>query len=64
MPPHFLLAPLPHGALGYWDELINLIPLVVGVILLVVLYRASRRRAAEADEPEPDPADHVVPPRA
>ena len=56
LPPLVLLAPLPHGALGYWDEIINLIPLVVGAILLVILYRASRRRAAERDEPDPPPS--------
>ena len=43
------LRPLPHGALGFWDEVLNLLPLVVGGGLLVYLYFGSRkRRAAQA----------------
>lgn len=52
-----LLRPLPHGALGIWDEIINLIPIVVGVLLLLYLYRAHRRRqSALPPESETDPA--------
>lgn len=47
-----LLAPLAHGAAGFWDEVINLVPIVIGAALLLYLYRTSRRRASgQADEP-------------
>jgi hypothetical protein len=45
-----LLVPRLHGALGWWDELINLIPVVIGIILVLYLYRNSRRRREAADE--------------
>jgi hypothetical protein len=55
------LLPALHGAVGPWDEVISLAPLVIGIILLIYLYRASRRqRAAEDPEPPaeaPPPAD-------
>jgi hypothetical protein len=59
MHPTLLFFPRLHGALGWWDELINLIPLVVGIVLVLYLYRASRqRRDADGDAtpaaPEPD----------
>ncbi len=57
---HFtlLLAPLLHGALGFWDEVINLVPVVIGVALLIYLYRTSRRRGGQADEQhEQDPKE-------
>ena len=50
-----LLLPKLHGALGWWDELINLIPVVIGIILVLYLYRTNRQRreaADELDEPE------------
>lgn len=60
------LAPLPHGALGLWDEILNLLPLVVGAGLLVYLYLNSRKRRAEIaarEQPpaEPEPAAHAEP---
>ena len=33
-----------HGASGYWDEVINLIPLAIGAALLLYLYLTSRKR--------------------
>jgi hypothetical protein len=46
---NILLRPLPHGAVGFWDEVLNLVPLVFGVGLLLYLYLGARkRRAAEA----------------
>jgi hypothetical protein len=42
--PLILWAPLPHGAAGPWDELINLIPLVIGGVLLLYLYLDSKKR--------------------
>jgi hypothetical protein len=44
-----LWVPRLHGALGWWDELINLIPVVVGILLVLYLYRANRRRRDEAE---------------
>lgn len=48
-----MLHPLPppplafHGAAGPYDELINLIPLLVGGVFLLYLYFTSRRQAGE-----------------
>jgi hypothetical protein len=43
-----------HGRWGYWDELLNLIPVVAGAILLVYLYIVSRRRQAADEAAEHD----------
>jgi hypothetical protein len=62
------LAPVLHGAWGPWDEVLNLLPLVVGTGLLLYLYFTRRkRRAAEAsarDGQTPDASDapEAVPP--
>ena len=37
MQPITLLKPLLHGAVGFWDEVINLIPLVIGAALLLYM---------------------------
>jgi hypothetical protein len=53
-----LFSPVYHGAAGYWDELANLIPLVIGGLLLLYLCAASKKRRAkarEADAPPPEP---------
>jgi hypothetical protein len=47
MPLMMPLAPVPHGALGPWDEILNLLPLVVGTILLLYLYFTKRKRRAD-----------------
>ncbi len=52
-----LLLPLLHGALGWWDELINLIPVVVGIVLVLYLYRSSRQRRDEPEAPPETDAD-------
>jgi hypothetical protein len=57
-----LLRPALHGALGPWDEILNLVPLVIGVVLFVYLYFTSRRRPAADDEPAPAPEDPPAPP--
>jgi hypothetical protein len=43
---NILLRPLPHGALGFWDEVLNLIPLLFGSGLLFYLYFGARKRRA------------------
>lgn len=59
---NILLRPLAHGAVGWWDEILNLIPLVFGGGLLFYLYFGSRkRRAAEAQQPDA-PANPAAPP--
>ena len=50
----FVIRPTLHGVLGPWDEIINLIPLVVGVVLLAYLYVSSRRRPRSEDDSPPD----------
>jgi hypothetical protein len=46
------LLPLLHGALGYWDEVLNAVPLVLGAALLCYLYYTSRRRRARGEPRE------------
>jgi len=46
-----LPAPPLHGALGPWDEIITLIPVVVGAILFLYLYFTAHGRPAGRDEP-------------
>ena len=41
------LAPVLHGAVGPWDEILNLAPLVVGTVLLLYLYFTKRKRRAD-----------------
>ncbi len=39
-----LLAPLLlHGALGWWDEILCLIPSVLLIALVIYIYRSDRR---------------------
>ncbi len=46
---NILLRPVAHGAVGFWDEVLNIIPLVFGGGLLFYLYFGARkRRSAEA----------------
>ena len=52
MHPVMLFKPVLHGATGYWDEIINLIPLVIGAALLLYLYLTARRRKPE-DKKDP-----------
>ena len=50
---NILFRPLAHGAVGIWDEVLNVVPLVFGAGLLIYLYRGARkRRAAEAHQAE------------
>ena len=63
-----LLRPVAHGAVGFWDEVLNVIPLVLGAGLLFYLYFGARkRRAAQAHpgetapEPAPPPDDSPAP---
>jgi hypothetical protein len=39
-----LYAPRLHGALGYWDEVLNLLPLVMGGAALIYFYLTARRK--------------------
>ena len=63
---NILLRPLAHGAVGWWDEILNAIPIVFGFGLLIYLYMGARkRRAAEAHQaaeahpaPEPEEQNH------
>ena len=52
---NILLRPLPHGAVGFWDEVLNIIPLIFGAGLLAYLYFGKRKRR---------PADAAPPPAA
>ena len=60
------LAPVLHGAVGPWDEILNLAPLVVGTVILLYLYFTKRKRraddaAAQDGTPEPAPAPEAAP---
>lgn len=50
------LLPVLHGAAGPWDEIINLVPFVVGVFLLGYLYFTSRRQRQALDNDPPGAA--------
>jgi hypothetical protein len=52
-----MFRPLAHGALGYWDELANLIPLVIGGVLLIYLYVTSKKRRAKEKHSEVPPGE-------
>ena len=56
---NILLQPLAHGAVGIWDEVLNMVPLVFGAGLLFYLYFGKRKRHAsdpQPREPENNPA--------
>jgi hypothetical protein len=60
------LAPVLHGAVGPWDEILNLAPLVVGTVLLLYLYFTKRKRrpddaAAHDGALPPAPAPEAAP---
>ena len=55
-----LIRPTLHGALGPWDEIINLIPVVVGIVLVIYLYVNNRKRRLE-EEPSPPPEEDRAP---
>jgi hypothetical protein len=56
---NILLRPLPHGAVGFWDEVLNIIPLIFGAGLLFYLYFGKRKR-----RPAVPPADVAADPAA
>ena len=60
------LRPLAHGTVGFWDEMLNLVPLVLGGGLLFYLFFSKRKRGAtepaEPADPAPTPPDQ--PPQA
>jgi hypothetical protein len=51
-----LLLPALHGASGYWDEVLNFLPLVLGAVLLLYLYLASRKKRTQDKPPHDDEA--------
>jgi hypothetical protein len=60
---NILLRPAAHGAVGWWDEILNMVPLVFGGGLLFYLYFGKRRhRAAQSQPPEPAAAPAKEPP--
>ena len=54
-----LLRPALHGAVGPLDEILTLLPLVIGVALLIYLYFSARKaKPPSGDLPSgDDPAD-------
>jgi hypothetical protein len=59
---NILLRPLAHGAVGWWDEVLNLIPIVFGTGLLIYLYRGARKRRAAEARQSALAADAAAPP--
>jgi hypothetical protein len=61
---NILPQPMLHGAVGIWDEVLNLIPLIFGCGLLIYLYFGARKRRAggaqqrEAGAEPPTPDEH------
>jgi hypothetical protein len=54
--------PLAHGAVGIWDEVLNMIPLVFGSGLLFYLYLGRRKRRATNPQPPATEANLSRPP--
>lgn len=52
---HLALGPTPHGALGPWDEILTLLPVVIGTALLAYLYFTARKAPPAGDEAETAP---------
>jgi hypothetical protein len=50
-----------HGAAGYWDEVINLLPVLLGSLLLLYLYFSSRKQkpAAKPEKKRGEPGEPV-----
>ena len=48
-----ILKPALHGALGFWDEALNLFPMISGGALLVYFYFMRLTRRWRKDEKEP-----------
>ena len=46
-----LLRPALHGAMGPLDEIISLLPVVIGVALLLYLYFSSRKAKTAPKDP-------------
>ena len=46
---HLALGPTPHGALGPWDEILTLLPVVIGTALLAYLYFTARKAPPAGD---------------
>jgi hypothetical protein len=59
---NILLHPLLHGAVGWWDEVLNLIPLVFGSGLLLYLYASSRKRRGIESQLRDRAGDPAQPP--
>jgi len=52
-----LFRPPLHGAVGPWDEIVSLIPVVIGAVVLLYLYFSSRRPADGDDDANPSEAE-------
>lgn len=61
---NILLRPLPHGAVGFWDEVLNIIPLIFGAGLLFYLYFGKRKRRPAAAQPPEELPNPPAPPAA
>ena len=59
---HPIPRPLAHGAVGWWDEVLNMVPLVFGGGLLFYLYFGKRKRAATNPQPPEAEANPAPPP--
>ena len=53
--------PLAHGAVGIWDEVLNMVPLVFGAGLLAYLYFGKRKHRATDPQPPATEANPAPP---
>jgi len=58
---NILVRPLAHGAVGFWDEVLNMVPIVFGVGLLIYLYAGARKRRAAAAQQGQAAAEPAAP---
>jgi len=61
---NILLRPLAHGAVGFWDEVLNIIPLIFGAGLLFYLYFGKRKRRPAVVQPPEELPTPPAPPAA
>ncbi len=56
-----MLSPVPllHGAIGWWDEILCLIPTLLLVGLAYYIYRSDRDQKAQLDEPTESESDET-----
>jgi len=48
---------LPHGAIGFWDEVVYIVGFVVSIILFIALALGDRKRKGKEEGKDEDESD-------